>query len=781
MEGRKVTFTDAEEFVIRTIKTTPREHYDGKWKPGRLYPLYSVVEDNGTFFVSQSGKMKEEPYVMYLEDTKEFVANEGWKIKFMSADSRISAVGGNGGGVTEEEVAEMISVKVDKVDGKGLSTNDYDDTEKSKVASAYRKPGGGIPKTDMASSVQTSLGKADSAYQKPSTGIPFTDLAGGVQDSLSNADSAYQKPAGGIPVSDLASGVIPAISTDISADATSDTKTVSPKAVKTYVDAHGGSGDDPEAVKYTAQSLNNSQKTQARTNIGAGTSDFSGSYDDLSNKPEIPIVPTISTNISTDAASDAKTASPKAVKTYVDDASSEIYNRIADITSDLSDTNDDVADLAISIETIGSGAFVVAWSGESTPVVADIPAGVSVTYGGDTYTGSLAAGASTVGKIYLVATGTSGNYDRYVTVGDSTYSWMHIGTTSVALEEYATKSKVYQLEAEVNGIFSEANEDFAITDEQSKAIVMFENGHIRTKNFDSERIFLNVNDYDYAVADESGNVIVACKNGHILTRNFNSEEINVSNYVLDKFQGKKIAIIGDSISTYSGYLPSDTPGYDGTTYVTYYPSGNVNSVGKTWWRLAAGILGILPENINNCSWSGSRVTGDSTSTTTAYAACSNRRISDLQIRGFVPDIVLVFISCNDWGNEIAVGNWSVDSTLPAEGTISTMREAYAVMLNKIHVAYPAARIFCMTNLDDNKRDEAAGYPTSNGNGVTTYAWNKNIVEIATAFGCDVIYTGNCGLNYSNMATYAVDTGLHPNAAGMRMIAQKVAADLIAKY
>ena len=44
----------------------------------------------------------------------------------------------------------------------------------------------------MASGVQTSLGKADSAYQKPSGGIPATDMASGVQTSLGKADSALQ-------------------------------------------------------------------------------------------------------------------------------------------------------------------------------------------------------------------------------------------------------------------------------------------------------------------------------------------------------------------------------------------------------------------------------------------------------------------------------------------------------------------------------------------------------------------------------------------------------------
>lgn len=42
------------------------------------------------------------------------------------------------------------------------------------------------------------------------------------------------------------------------------------------------------AVRYTSQSLTTSQKTQARSNIGAGTSSFSGSYNDLTDKPNIP-------------------------------------------------------------------------------------------------------------------------------------------------------------------------------------------------------------------------------------------------------------------------------------------------------------------------------------------------------------------------------------------------------------------------------------------------------------------------------------------------------------
>lgn len=69
--------------------------------------------------------------------------------------------------------------------------------------SKYTMPGSGIPKSDMASAVQTSLEKADTAYQKSAEGIPSTDLDESVQTSLNKAETAYQKPGDGIPGSDL--------------------------------------------------------------------------------------------------------------------------------------------------------------------------------------------------------------------------------------------------------------------------------------------------------------------------------------------------------------------------------------------------------------------------------------------------------------------------------------------------------------------------------------------------------------------------------------------------
>lgn len=83
---------------------------------------------------------------------------------------------------------------------------------KAKTIFAPKITVSGILKGDGAGGVTAAVAETDyGTYSKPSTGIPKTDLASDVQTSLSKADSAYQKPSGGIPASDLASGVIPSV------------------------------------------------------------------------------------------------------------------------------------------------------------------------------------------------------------------------------------------------------------------------------------------------------------------------------------------------------------------------------------------------------------------------------------------------------------------------------------------------------------------------------------------------------------------------------------------
>ena len=91
------------------------------------------------------------------------------------------------------------------------------------------------------------------------------------------------------------------------------------------------------------------------------------------------------------------------------------------------------ASLVIGLQDGPFSEYILSWDGSSTPVVANIPAGVSVVYNSTTYTGTLAASSSTACKVYLVAsTSQVGEYDRYITSHTSSvYSWTPLASTQI--------------------------------------------------------------------------------------------------------------------------------------------------------------------------------------------------------------------------------------------------------------------------------------------------------------------------------------------------------------
>lgn len=103
----------------------------------------------------------------------------------------------------------------------------------------------------------------------------------------------------------------------------------------------------------------------------------------------------------------------------------------------------DVVD-TLSQAITGGVSFVIAWDGTSTPVIAQIPAGVVVTYNSTDYTGTLSADSATPGAFYLVksatqAGGTLDKYDEYVPVGDTgSKTWEKIGDTQIDLTNVVT-------------------------------------------------------------------------------------------------------------------------------------------------------------------------------------------------------------------------------------------------------------------------------------------------------------------------------------------------------
>lgn len=225
------------------------------------------------------------------------------------------------------------------------------------------------------------------------------------------------------------------------------------------------------------------------------------------------------------------------------------------------------------------------------------------------------------------------------------------------------------------------------------------------------------------------------------------------------YAGKKISILGDSVSTFVGYIPVGNKDW-------YTGSNNgVYSVYDTWWMklinaLSASLL------VNN-SWSGSRVT----TTRGAEEAGCNTRCENLGSGTVSPDVIIVYMGINDFNNGVALGTYDGTGAFPTDTT--TFREAYAVMLNKILTKYPRAEVWVCTLPYCEQTGESA-FPEINGNGVTLDAWNEAIRDLAALFGVKVLEHAKCGLTYQNMnlymGDYAAGEGLHPNAAGHSLIA-----------
>lgn len=287
----------------------------------------------------------------------------------------------------------------------------------------------------------------------------------------------------------------------------------------------------------------------------------------------------------------------------------------------------------------------------------------------------------------------------------------------------------------------------------------------------------STSDCDLKFCDENDYAIVKFQGGHIITKNFDSSSI--TSY--SKLTGKTYSILGDSISTFHGTEPSYTvPNYDGASYAYFYPYSTLDNVSKTWFKKMEAITGL--EMLNNASWSGSEMCGNSQSTTSAEAGCSTRRVTDLNIgKTNTPDIIIVYIGINDM-NTYTLGDWTADETIPAEGTITQFADAYALGLYKVMTTYPNAEVYCCSLLECATVDAQSTpktFPCINSHGESLRDYNKAIEEISKGIGANFIDLHACGITYWNRATYLFDN-THPNENGTTLIAKYISSQILAQ-
>lgn len=118
---------------------------------------------------------------------------------------------------------------------------------------------------------------------------------------------------------------------------------------------------------------------------------------------------------------------------------------------------------------------------------------------------------------------------------------------------------------------------------------------------------------------------------------------------------KTIAILGDSYSTYKGWIPGD--------YLSWYADeGNdcendMRSVEQTWWKML--IESHHLKLLTNCSYSGSTVcnTGYEAqdASTTSFLYRMKRELGEHRAMDQDPDILIVFGGTNDFWAQSPVG------------------------------------------------------------------------------------------------------------------------------
>lgn len=266
--------------------------------------------------------------------------------------------------------------------------------------------------------------------------------------------------------------------------------------------------------------------------------------------------------------------------------------------------------------------------------------------------------------------------------------------------------------------------------------------------------------------DETTLSVSECTNVSVIQTDDTKEESDITKIFETEYQGKKVSILGDSISTYSGYIPSGNR--------SRYPLGDVATVNDTWWMNVIARLG-LDIGVNN-SWAGSLVSWDGTTETAdignGKSLASTERIQSLGSNGN-PDIILIFGGANDIGREVELGDlltpdYSSDiESLP----INTFSAAYMTMIIRTQKIYPAAKIICISPCFS----DYDSYPEYTAENLNNYV--SVIEKICDICGVSLIDCRELGINMANINDNTSD-GLHPNKNGMKLIADRVIKAII---
>ena len=226
-------------------------------------------------------------------------------------------------------------------------------------------------------------------------------------------------------------------------------------------------------------------------------------------------------------------------------------------------------------------------------------------------------------------------------------------------------------------------------------------------------------------------------------------------------EGKKLSILGASISTYTGI--SNNTEYNSTigSNAVYYTEGKFGVYADdTWWMQAANDLGL--ELLVNNSWSGSSLLYERNGTLGAYVdRCVQLHNND----GEEPDIIAIQMGTNDFQYyKDTLGTANIDYSAlilgNGDGTYSyaeptTSLEAAAIVLHKISVRYPNAEVYY---LNISQRVD--------GTDELIQSFNAELKQVVEHFGAHIVDIYGSAIATDHFDTYIGDGRVHPNKMGM---------------
>lgn len=202
---------------------------------------------------------------------------------------------------------------------------------------------------------------------------------------------------------------------------------------------------------------------------------------------------------------------------------------------------------------------------------------------------------------------------------------------------------------------------------------------------------------------------------------------------------KTFAIVGDSYSTYKGYVPEDYGAW-------YTAEGNeapndLPSVDKTWWKQLIADTGL--ELVTNCSSSGTAVCYSGYEPMDKIHSSFIYRVQrELNKDACNPELIIIFGGTNDFWNNSPLGKLQYDNW--TEDDKWNFGPAFCVLIDYLQNNHPQAKLVNIIN------DEI------------TSEMRPMMIEACQHYGVDCLELKNI----------EKENG-HPNTVGMRQITDQV--------